>query len=116
SERARFRLRIDGITVFVEFAVKSIVNPERTLGYVGVTHEYQMRLLRFQHGYKRSEKDGAYAWDADSDDPRTKLEGMPEATGKEMDAFLQRGVELWVDRALSMILLNLEQDLQAYKP
>src|SRR5258707_330520 len=39
SERARFKLRVDGVTVTVEFEVRSIVNPQRSLGYFGVTHE-----------------------------------------------------------------------------
>lgn len=111
SERARVRLHVDGVSVYVEFAVHSITHPERILGYEGVTHEYQMSLLRFQHGYKR-EQDGTYRWDEDSDDPDKKPEVMEPKTGQEMDAVLQRGVELWVDRALSLILLNLESDFR----
>jgi len=112
SERARVHLRVDGVTVTVEFEVHSIEHPERLLGYSGVTHEYQMRLLRFQHGYRRSERDGAYTWDDDSEESHHNLQPIQDTTGKELDAFLQRSVELWVDRALSMILLNLEQDFR----
>ena len=112
SERARVRLHVDGVSVYVEFEVHSITHPERILGYQHVTHEYQMSLLRFQHGYKR-EQDGTYRWDEDSDDPDKKLAVMEPKAGQEMDAFLQRGVELWVDRALSLILLNLEADFRS---
>lgn len=112
SRRAQVRLRVDGIAVSVEFAVRSIEHPERTLGYVGTTHAYEMKLLRFQHGYRRNEKDGAYSWDVDSDDPHARPEALDPAKGRELDAFLQRGIELWVDRALSLILLSLEADFQ----
>lgn len=112
SERARVRLRVDGVAVTVEFEIHSIKHPERLLAYVGVTHEYPMKLLRFQHGYRRSERDGSYAWDDDSEESQHTLAPIQQTTGKELDAFLQRSVELWVDRALSMILLNLEQEFR----
>lgn len=114
SERARVLLRVDGVTVTVEFEVRSVEHPERLLAFAHVTHEYQMRLLRFQHGYKRDPKDGSYAWDSDSEDPHEAPKPIPQAQGRELDAFLQRGVELWVDRALSLILLNLEQEFRKY--
>ena len=113
SERQAVKLRVDGVPVKVEFSVASSdLHPHRTLAYSGVTHEYDLKLLRHMHGYKR-DQEGRYFYSSDAEDmhgPGVDL--MDPAFGSQLDAHLQRSLELWVDRALILMLVDLEAQLR----
>lgn len=114
SDRTAVRLRIDGVLVMVEFDMRSIEHPERILGFGRIDHTYDMVFLRRLHGYYIG-PDGKYYYDEDTDDPHQRHQEMPREEGLKMDRMLQRGIEVWLDRAMTMILVNMESSFKEHK-